>query len=74
LTTEKKKDAATPHAPRLADMVRHCHRMAAVRGAGHMGRQVTPGRHGPGCHRQRGGEEMRPASSFFQTACGSDRP
>eukprot|EP01047_Picozoa_sp_COSAG01_P072133 COSAG01_NODE_11387_length_1946_cov_49.485652_2_plen_121_part_00 len=51
-TMEKKKDAAAPHAPRMADMVRHCHRMAAVRGGGHMRRYVTTGRHGPGCQRQ----------------------
>ena len=64
-TMEKKKDAAAPHAPRMADMVRHCHRMAAVRGGGHMRRYVTTGRHGPGCQRQLGGEEQRPASPFF---------
>ena len=49
---EKKKDAAALHAPRMADMVRHCHRMAAVRGGGHMRRYFTTGRHGPGCQRQ----------------------
>jgi hypothetical protein len=41
LIMEKKKDAAAPNAPRMADMVRHCHRMAAVRGGGHMRRYVT---------------------------------
>jgi hypothetical protein len=65
-TMEKKKDAAAPHAPRMADMVRHCHRMAAVRGGGHMRRYVTTGRHGPGCQRQLGGKNGAPPAPFFR--------
>ena len=66
LTMEKKKDAAAPHAPRMADMVRHCHRMAAVRGGGHMRRYVTTGRHGPGCQRQPRGKNGAPPAPFFR--------
>jgi hypothetical protein len=66
VTMEKKKDAAAPHVLCIADMVPRCHRMAAVRGGGHMRRYVTPCHHGPGCQRQPGEEELRPASLLFR--------